>query len=74
MMTRILGELPQHVVRRTKTPFFLASGRLSWDWSQPAARYASQHCRPLPQYRCGHTIRGNAEQNIAAIHNQCEHK
>jgi len=52
MMTRILGELPQHLIRRTKTTFFHSgSGRLCWDWNQPAARYASQHCRPLPQYR-----------------------
>jgi len=51
MMTRILGDLPHHLVRRTKTAFFQPSGRLAWDWSQPAARYASQHCRPLPQYR-----------------------
>lgn len=51
MMTRILGELPQHIVRRSKTSFFQASGRLAWDWALPAARYASQHCRPLPQYR-----------------------
>jgi len=51
MMTRILGELPHHLVRRTKTAFFQPSGRLAWDWNQPAARYASQHCRPLPQYR-----------------------
>jgi CDC-like kinase len=52
MMTRILGDLPPHTVRRTKTTFFSkTSGRLAWDWSQPAARYASQHCRPLPQYR-----------------------
>jgi hypothetical protein len=53
MMTRILGELPQHIVRRSKTSFFQASGRLAWDWALPAARYASQHCRPLPQYRSG---------------------
>ena len=52
MMTRILGELPPTPIRRTKTNFFSkTSGRLAWDWSQPAARYAAQHCRPLPQYR-----------------------
>jgi len=52
MMTRILGEFPQSIVRRSKTSFFSkTTGRLCWDWSLPAARYASQHCRPLPQYR-----------------------
>ena len=52
MMNRILGDFPAHIVRRTKTSFFSpGSTRLAWDWSLPAARYASQHCRPLPQYR-----------------------
>jgi len=52
MMTRILGEFPSSIVRRSKTSFFSkTTGRLCWDWSLPAARYASQHCRPLPQYR-----------------------
>merc|ERR1719471_2636218 len=52
MMNRILGDFPSHIVRRTKTNFFQpGTCRLCWDWSLPAARYASQHCRPLPQYR-----------------------
>lgn len=52
MMNRILGDFPSHMVRRTKTSFFHpGTNRLCWDWSVPAARYASQHCRPLPQYR-----------------------
>jgi len=52
MMNRILGDFPAHMVRRTKTSFFTpGTTRLAWDWSAAAARYASQHCRPLPQYR-----------------------
>ena len=50
MMTRIIGDIPAHMIRRTKTSFY-RSGRLTWDWSAPAARYASQHCRSLGQYR-----------------------
>jgi len=62
MMTRILGDISSHLVRRTNTNYFHA-GRLSWDWSLPAARYAAQHCRPLPQYRrCGtNTVQGQEE-------------
>ena len=64
MMTRILGDFPPHIVRRTKTNFFhVGTGRLCWDWSLPAARYATQHCRPLPQYRRSspHSILGQEE-------------
>jgi len=64
MMNRILGDFPSHIVRRTKTSFFQpGTARLAWDWSQPAARYASQHCRPLPQYRrhSPHTAVGQDE-------------
>jgi len=64
MMNRILGDFPAHIVRRTKTSFFQpGSARLAWDWAQPAARYASQHCRPLPQYRrhSPHTALGQDE-------------
>ena len=62
MMSRILGDLPAHIVRKTKTSYFQA-GRLAWDWSVPAAKYASQHCRPLPQYRrCGSgSVQGQEE-------------
>ena len=63
-MNRILGDFPSHIVRRTKTSFFQpGTARLAWDWSQPAARYASQHCRPLPQYRrhSPHTVVGQDE-------------
>ena len=63
MMTRILGHFPQQLIRRTKTKFFQAGGRLAWDWGLPAARYASQHCRPLPQYRrhSPHSAAGHEE-------------
>jgi len=65
MMTRILGELPHHLVRRSKTAFFQSSGRLAWDWSAPPARYASQHCRPLPQYRRhGPATREGQEESV----------
>jgi len=50
MMTRILGDIPFNLIRKTKTSYF-HSGRLNWDWTLPAAKYASQHCRPLQQYR-----------------------
>jgi len=62
MMTRILGDIPSHLVRRSKATYF-HNGRLAWDWNQPAAKYASQHCRPLPQYRrCGgSTLQGQEE-------------
>jgi len=64
MMNRILGDFPAHIVRRTKTNFFHpGTCRLAWDWSLPAARYASQHCRPLPQYRrhSHHSVTGQDE-------------
>ena len=43
--------------------FVVEGGRLAWDWSLPAARYAAQHCRPLPQYRrCSPTsLQGQGE-------------
>ena len=64
MMNRILGDFPSYIVRRTKTNFFQpGTCRLTWDWSAPAARYASQHCRPLPQYRrhSPHSVTGQEE-------------
>ena len=62
MMTRILGDIPAHLVRASKAAYF-HGGKLAWDWSLPAAKYASQHCRPLPQYRrCGPaTLKGQEE-------------
>ena len=62
MMTRILGDFPQHLIRRTKTSFFQPHGRLAWDWNVPAARYASQHCRPLPQYRRHSPVTGVGQE------------
>jgi CDC-like kinase len=50
MMSRILGDLPAHIVRRSRSTLF-NQGRLTWDWNSQGARYANQHCRPLPQYR-----------------------
>ena len=64
MMTRILGEFPSHIIRKTKTSFF-QHGRLSWDWTLPSAKYASQHCRPLHQYRrCGPATLQGQEESI----------
>lgn len=62
MMGRILGDIPNHIVRRSKTSYF-QGGRLAWDWGLPAAKYAAQHCRPLPQYRrCGSaSVQGQEE-------------
>lgn len=67
MMTRILGEFPQHLMRRTKTNFFQPHGRLSWDWNVPAARYASQHCRPLPQYRRHSPVSGSGQEESVML-------
>jgi len=67
MMTRILGEFPQHLIRRTKTNFFQPHGKLSWDWSLPAARYASQHCRPLPQYRRHSPVSGPGQEESVML-------
>ena len=50
MMSRILGDMPPHLVRRSRSQHF-TNGHLAWDWSLPGARYANQHCRPLHQYR-----------------------
>ena len=52
MMERILGQpMPYHMVRKTKTRYYLPSGLLDWDPSAPEARYVTHNCRPLHQYR-----------------------
>jgi hypothetical protein len=52
MMERILGQpMPYHMVRKTKTRYYLPSGLLDWDPSATEARYVSHNCRPLQHYR-----------------------
>ena len=68
MMERILGQpMPYHMVRKTKTRYYLPSGLLDWDPTASEARYVTHNCRPLHQYRSKFCDRnGNTSGEVAA--------
>jgi len=50
MMEKILGPIPDRLIRRTKTKFFNGS-HLVWDEDSSAGKYVRDNCKPLQKYR-----------------------
>jgi len=50
MMEKILGPIPQSMVRRTKTKYF-QNGRLLWDEHSSAGKYVRENCKAIKNYQ-----------------------
>jgi len=50
MMEKILGPIPQSMVRRTKTKYF-QGGRLLWDEHTSAGKYVRENCKSIKNYQ-----------------------
>jgi len=50
MMEKILGPMPQSMVRRTKTKYF-QGGRLLWDEHSSAGKYVRENCKGIKNYQ-----------------------
>lgn len=50
MMDKILGPIPEKLIRRTKTKFFNGTSLL-WDEDSSAGKYVRDNCKPLQKYR-----------------------
>jgi len=50
MMEKILGPIPEKLIRRTRTKFF-SGGTLLWDEHCSAGKYVRDNCKPLQEYR-----------------------
>lgn len=50
MMEKILGPIPDKLIRRTKTKFFNGS-HLVWDEDSSAGKYVRDNCKALQKYR-----------------------
>jgi len=50
MMDKILGAIPERLIRRTRTKFF-SGGTLLWDENSSAGKYVRENCKPLQEYR-----------------------
>lgn len=50
MMERILGQLPNFMIRRTKKNKYFYRGHLDWDKESSSGRYVIDNCRPLQKY------------------------
>jgi CDC-like kinase len=50
MMDKILGAIPERLIRRTRTKFF-NGGTLLWDENSSAGKYVRENCKPLQEYR-----------------------
>ncbi|KAM6260597.1 dual specificity protein kinase CLK1 isoform 4-T4 [Spheniscus humboldti] len=47
MMERILGPLPNHMIKKTRKRKYFRHDRLDWDEHSSAGRYVSRRCKPL---------------------------
>lgn len=52
MMEKILGPIPERIIRRTKTKFFNGT-HLVWDEDSSAGKYVRDNCKTLQKYRMG---------------------
>ncbi|NXX81178.1 CLK1 kinase, partial [Urocolius indicus] len=50
MMERVLGPLPDDMVRRSRKRKYFSHDRLDWDEQSPATRYILSHCKPLKEF------------------------
>ncbi|KAM7096082.1 dual specificity protein kinase CLK1 isoform 2-T2 [Ciconia maguari] len=54
MMERILGPLPNHMIKRTRKRKYFRHDRLDWDEHSSAGRYVSRRCKPLKEFMTCH--------------------
>ncbi|XP_062819325.1 dual specificity protein kinase CLK3 isoform X3 [Anolis carolinensis] len=50
MMEKILGSIPQHMVRKTRKQKYFHKGSLVWDENTSDGRYVQENCKPLQTY------------------------
>ncbi|XP_054858300.1 dual specificity protein kinase CLK3 isoform X1 [Eublepharis macularius] len=50
MMEKILGPIPQHMVRKTRKQKYFHKGSLMWDENTSDGRYVQENCKPLQTY------------------------
>ncbi|KAJ6664190.1 hypothetical protein lerEdw1_008407 [Lerista edwardsae] len=50
MMEKILGPIPQHMVRKTRKQKYFHKGSLVWDENTSDGRYVQENCKPLQTY------------------------
>merc|ERR1711962_431947 len=56
MMEKILGPIPERIIRRTKTKFFNGT-HLVWDEDSSAGKYVRDNCKTLQKYRMDEALR-----------------
>ncbi|NXH10468.1 CLK1 kinase, partial [Bucco capensis] len=54
MMERILGPLPNHMVKKTRKRKYFHHNQLIWDEHSSAGRYVSRRCKPLKEFMTCH--------------------
>ncbi|NXT75829.1 CLK1 kinase, partial [Zapornia atra] len=54
MMERLLGPLPNHMVKKTRKRKYFHHDRLDWDEESAAGRYVSRRCKPLKELMTCH--------------------
>ncbi|KAM3827965.1 dual specificity protein kinase CLK3 isoform 1-T1 [Vipera latastei] len=47
MMEKILGPIPQHMIRKTRKQKYFHKGNLVWDENSSDGRYVQENCKPL---------------------------
>ncbi|KAM6077319.1 dual specificity protein kinase CLK1 isoform 2-T4 [Theristicus caerulescens] len=61
MMERILGPLPDHMIKKTRKRKYFRQNRLDWDEHSSAGRYVSRRCKPLKAFM---TCRNSDHENL----------
>ncbi|NXC19819.1 CLK1 kinase, partial [Corythaeola cristata] len=54
MMERILGPLPNHMIKKTRKRNYFRNDQLNWDKHCSAGRYVSRRCKPLKEFMTCH--------------------
>ncbi|XP_075566776.1 dual specificity protein kinase CLK1 isoform X4 [Pelecanus crispus] len=54
MMERILGPLPDHMIKKTRKRKYFWHDQLDWDEHSSAGRYVSRRCKPLKEFMTCH--------------------
>ncbi|NWI31579.1 CLK1 kinase, partial [Sula dactylatra] len=54
MMERILGPLPNHMIKKTRKHKYFYHDRLDWDEHSSAGRYVLRRCKPLKEFMTCH--------------------
>ncbi|XP_024917576.1 dual specificity protein kinase CLK2-like [Cynoglossus semilaevis] len=54
MMERILGPIPQRMIRKSRKQKYFYHGRLDWNEHSKSGRYVKTKCKPLRKYLMSH--------------------